>query len=73
MFCRRVSRKKTSSDKLTCLAQLKIARQFLWRLLVGGSIERHRRTTDRMPGGDPADEGPGVIAPLPQFLLPRCR
>src|SRR6266446_8515391 len=39
----------------------------LWRFLVGGGIEQHRRTADCMPGGDPADESPGVIAPLSQL------
>ena len=38
-----------------------------WRFLIGGGIQRHRRAADCMPGGDPADESPGVVAPLSQL------
>jgi hypothetical protein len=41
--------------------------QSLQRFLVGAGIERHRRAADCMPGGDPADESPGVIAALSQL------
>jgi len=32
------------------------------RFLVGGGIQRHRRAPNCVPGRNPADEGPGVIA-----------
>jgi len=44
-----------------------IARQFLWRFLVGRGIQRHRRAANCMPSGNPADQSPGVIATLSQL------
>ena len=40
---------------------------FLWRFLIGRGIQRYRRAANCMPGGNPADESPGVIAPLSQL------
>ena len=53
--------------QLPSLVQQNTAGQSLRRFLIGRGIERHGRTADRMPGGDPADEGPGVISPLSQL------
>src|SRR5215471_9757567 len=39
----------------------------LWRFLIGGDIQRHRGAANGMPGGNPADESPRVVAPLSKF------
>src|SRR5215831_4443284 len=50
---------------LTSIRPVRNAR--LWPFLVCRRIERHRRTANGMPGGNPADECPGVITSPSQF------
>ena len=50
---------------MRCMHQ-NTAGQSLWRFLIDRDIQRNRRAADCMPGSDPADESPGVIARLSQ-------
>ena len=50
-----------------CCVHQNTAGQSLWRFLIGRDIQRDRRAADCMTGIDPAEESPGVIAPLSQL------
>src|SRR5438132_14161105 len=44
-----------------------VTRHLLLRLLVGRGVQRDGGAANCMPGGNPADESPGVIAPFSQL------
>jgi hypothetical protein len=59
-----ISRLASAARCGQCCVHQNTAGQSLWRFLIGRDIQRDRRVADCMPGSEPTDESPGVIAPL---------